>query len=167
MELAFACASGGGEREMGGGGCGVAGSGVGPGGEDQDDGVVEGSAPGVALAAGVAFSAAVLGAGAAELAEGDRVAAGFGEEVAAIAEHVRPGPEPWLPGGPFAAELPGGGDHLLLVVRAAQVIDIDLVPEPLGGQAGNGESLRGVLGNVVGDGCSGGNRLDCTNCLSG
>ena len=27
-----------------------------------------------------------------ELAEGDGVAAGFGQEVAAVAEHVRPGP---------------------------------------------------------------------------
>jgi hypothetical protein len=32
----------------------------------------------------------VVGAGAAELAEGDGVAAGFGEEVAAIAEHLCP-----------------------------------------------------------------------------
>src|SRR5262245_57378306 len=102
----LACAGGGGEREMGGGGGGVAGSGVGPGGDDQDDGFVEGAAPGVAFAAGVAFGAAVLGAGAAELAEGDGVAAGFGEEVATVAEHVRPGPEPRLAGAALAAELP-------------------------------------------------------------
>jgi hypothetical protein len=42
----------------------------------------------------VAFGAAVVGAGFAELAEGDVVAVRFGQEVTAVAEHVRPGPEP-------------------------------------------------------------------------
>ena len=39
---------------------------------------------------GVALGSAVLEAGAAELAEGDGVSAGLGEEMAAVAEHVRP-----------------------------------------------------------------------------
>jgi hypothetical protein len=69
MALVLACAGCGGEREMGGGGCGVAGSGVGPGGDDQDDGVVEGATPGVAFAAGMPFSAAMVRSGTAELAE--------------------------------------------------------------------------------------------------
>ena len=56
-----------------------------------------GPAPRVAFAVGVALGAAVVGAGLAELAEGDGVAAGFGEEVAAVAEHVGPGPEPRSP----------------------------------------------------------------------
>ena len=46
--------------------------------------------------------------GRAELAEGDGVAAGFGEEVA-LAEHVGPAATGSRPG---AAELPGGGDQL-------------------------------------------------------
>ena len=62
--------------------------------QDQDDVLVEGAAPGVAFAAGVALLAAVFGAGAAQDSEGGGVAAGFGEEVAAVAEHVRPPAEP-------------------------------------------------------------------------
>src|SRR5215472_1961776 len=73
------------ERELSAEGGRVSGSGVGPGLDDQDDGSVEGAAPGVAFAAGVAFGAAVVGAGLAELAEGDRVPLGFGQEVAAVA----------------------------------------------------------------------------------
>ena len=96
--------------------------------DDQDDGFVQGTAPGVAFAAGVAFGAAVVGAGRAELAEGDRVPPGFGQEVAAVAEHVRPVPEPGVAGLASAAELPGGDDHPLLVGRAAQVLDVGLVP---------------------------------------
>src|SRR6266568_3592135 len=103
-----------------GGGC-VAGSGVAPGRQDQDDGVVEGSAPGVALAVRVTLAAAMFGASGAELAEGDGIAAGLGEEVAAVAEHVRPLAQPGPGRGePAAAELPGGGDHLGVVTRAAQ-----------------------------------------------
>ena len=37
------------------------------------------------------LGASVVGAGAADLGEGDRVAAGLGQEVAAEAEHVGPG----------------------------------------------------------------------------
>ena len=40
----------------------------------------------------------MFGAGAAELGEGDGVAAGFGEEVPAVAEHVRPLPQPRIAG---------------------------------------------------------------------
>ena len=124
--MVLAGAGGGGERELGVGGGGVAGSGVGPGAEDQDDGLVQRAAPGVAFAAGVAFGAAVVGAGGAELAEGDRVAAGFGQEVAAVAEHVRPLPEPrrrrW--------RLPPSCQAVVIirsvVGRAAQVLDVGL-----------------------------------------
>jgi hypothetical protein len=59
----------------------------------------------------VAFGAAMVGAGAAELAKGDGLAAGFGQEVAAVAEHVRPLPEPLLPGpgpGPDGEGRAGG-----------------------------------------------------------
>ena len=93
--------------------------------------------------------AAVVGAGFAELAEGDGVRVGFGQEVAAVAEHVRPLPEPRVTGLASAAELPGGGDHLLVVGGAAQVLDVDQVPQPLGGDAGGGQGLGGVLGDVV------------------
>ena len=89
----LAGAGGSGEREFGVGGEGAAGAFVGPDdGQDQDDGLVQGAAPGVAVGVRGASGAAVVGAGLAELAEGDGVAAGFGEEVAAVAEHVRPGP---------------------------------------------------------------------------
>jgi hypothetical protein len=73
------------------GDAGVTSPGRGPGLIDQDDGFVDGPSPGVAFAAGVAFGAPVVGAGLAELAEGDGVAAGFGQEVAAVAKHVRTG----------------------------------------------------------------------------
>ena len=93
---------------------------------------------------------AVVGAGFAELAEGDGVAAGFGKEVAAVAEHVRPLPEPGVTGLALAAELPGGGDHPPVVRGAAQVLDVDQVSQPLIGQAGDGQGLGGVLSDVVG-----------------
>ena len=84
-----------GERERGSVALGrVAGSGVGPGVEDQDDGVIEWAAPGVVFAAGVAVGAAVVLAVAAQASEGGGVAAGFGEEVASVAEHVRPFAQP-------------------------------------------------------------------------
>jgi len=129
---------------------GVAGSGVGPGLQDEDLGVIERSAPRVAVALGMPLLAAVVGAGFAELAEGDGVAAGFGQEVAAVAEHVRPGPAPGS--GPGGTELPGGGDHPPVVGRAAQVAEVAIAAEPLGGQAGRGEGFGGVLGDVVRDG---------------
>src|ERR1043166_6669914 len=91
LATVLAGAGGGGEREFGVSGEGGADAVVGPdGGQDQDDGLVQGSAPGVAVSVRGAQGAAVVRAGGAELAEGDGVAAGFGEEVAAVAEHVRP-----------------------------------------------------------------------------
>src|SRR5262245_32432644 len=117
----------------------VAGTGVGPVVQDQDDGVVEGAAPGVEFACGVALGAAVVLAVAAEAAEGGGVGAGFGEEVAAVAECMGPFAQPGpcgdeaavtefpggaaYPGGDVvaAAEFPRGGDHLLVVPVAAQV----------------------------------------------
>jgi hypothetical protein len=67
----LAGAYGGGERELSGGNSGVACPGVAPGLDNQDYGLVQGAAPGVTFAAGVAFGTAVVGAGLAELAEGD------------------------------------------------------------------------------------------------
>ena len=134
-------------------GCGrvESGSAVGPdGGQDQDGGFIQCPAPGIAVAAGRPGGAAVVGASFAELAEGNGVAAGFGQEVPAVAEHVRPGPA--TGSGPGAAELPGGGDEPPVVGGAAQVLDVTVLAEPLGGQAGGGEGLGGVLGDVVGDG---------------
>lgn len=60
------------ERKLGiSGSGGVTGSGVGPGLEDQDDGFVQGAAPGVAFTLLVALLAAVAGPSGPELAEGD------------------------------------------------------------------------------------------------
>ena len=125
--------------------------GVGPGGaEDQDDGFIKRAVPGVTVGVRGPGGAAVVGACGAELAEGDGVAAGFGQEVAAVAEHVRPGPEPGGVAG--AAELPGGGDQRPVVGRAAKLVDVGLAADAQAGQAGGGEGLGGVLGDVVGDG---------------
>ncbi len=118
---AWSCAwarAGRGEGELPAGGDGVAGSGVGPGVQDQDHGVVEGAAPGVALALGVVLGAAVALAVAAQLAEGGGVAAGFGEEVPAVAEGV----------GPFAQPGPGGDEAavaecLMAEAYAIRVLD--------------------------------------------
>src|SRR6266568_5229415 len=114
VKLASTCHVGRRERERS-AGCSraVTGSGVAPDGdgEDQNDGFIEWPAPGIAAGGGGPGGAAVVGACGAELAEGDRVAAGFGQGVAAVAEHVCPGPEPMLAGRVAAAKLPGGGDH--------------------------------------------------------
>jgi hypothetical protein len=91
-----------GESEFGGGCGGVAGALVAPVGQHQDDGFVERAAPRVVFAFWVALLFAVFGAGTAELAEGDGVAAGFGEKVAAVAEGVGPFAQP----GPGRSELP-------------------------------------------------------------
>ena len=149
LDLVLARTRGGSGGEFGTRSGGVASSGVGPGLEDQDSGLVYGPSPGIAFAVRVALLAAVVGAGGAEFAEGDGVAARFGQEVAAVAEHVGPLPKPPFAGPAFAAELPGGGDHLLVVRRAAQRPDLDQVPQPLGGDAGGGQGLGRVLGDVV------------------
>ena len=64
-------------------GGGVAGPGVGPRAEEQRRGFIDRAAPRIELASFVTLGAAVGGAGGAELPEGDRVAPGLGEEVAA------------------------------------------------------------------------------------
>src|SRR5215469_18315693 len=119
--VVVASACGGGEGEFGGGGGGVTGAVVGPGFDDEHDGVVDRAAPGITFAVRVMLASTVFGAGAAELAEGDGVAAGFGEEVAAVAEGVCPFAQPGPGGGEFpAAEFPRGGDHVPVVAVAAQ-----------------------------------------------
>ena len=57
------------------------------------------------------LAAAVVGAGLAQRAQGGGVAAAFGGEVAAVAEHVRPAAQRAEVGGGVAAELPGGADQ--------------------------------------------------------
>ena len=131
---------------------GVAGAGVGPALEDQDDGVVERAAPGVLLAVGVAQVAAVFAACGAELAEGDRVGAGFGQAVPAVAQGVCPFAQPGVPGGMAGGQVPGGGHHLPVVAVAAQGGDGVAAGQPPVGQAGGGEALGDVLGDVVGHG---------------
>lgn len=84
--LASACS--GGEGEFGTSGRAITSPVISPGGKDQHGRFIERPSPRVVLAVGVALLAAVLGAGTAQLAEGNRVAAGFGEEVAAVTEHV-------------------------------------------------------------------------------
>ena len=59
------------------------------------------------------LAAAVVGAGLAQGSEGGGVAAGFGGEVAAVAEHVSPPAERLKVGGVMAAEVPGGADEPL------------------------------------------------------
>ena len=68
--VVLAGAGGGGEREFGVSGDGAADAVVGPdNGQDQDDGFVQGAAPGVAVGVRRASGAAVLGAGGAELGD--------------------------------------------------------------------------------------------------
>src|SRR6266498_1042358 len=131
-------------------GC-VAGSGVGPCFEDQHHRVVEGTAPRVVFTVWVALATTVVDTGTAELAEGSGVAAGFGEEVAAVAEHVGPLAEPWFGGCVPGAELPRGGDHLLVVGRAAQCGDLEFGTDAGAGQARHVEGLSNVLGDVIRD----------------
>jgi hypothetical protein len=50
----------------------------------------------------------------------------------------------------FAAELRGCSDHLLVVGRSAQVLDIGQVPQSLDGQAEDGQGLGSALGDLVG-----------------
>src|SRR6266498_5757500 len=137
---------------LGAGGDGVAGAVIGPGLEDQDHGFVEGAGPGVALTLRVTLLLAVLGAGAAELAEGDRIAAGFGQEVTAPSQGVGASAEPVVASGTGRGELPGGGHHLLVMPGAAQAVDLGAEPQRPGGQAGCFQGLGGVLGDVVSDG---------------
>jgi hypothetical protein len=79
-------------------GIGVATADAGPVLDDQDDGVVERAAPGVVLAVGVAQASAVFAAFGAELAEGYRVGAGFGQAVPAVAQGMCPFAQSFLTG---------------------------------------------------------------------
>ena len=128
------------------------------------------------------LGAAVVAAGGAELAKGNGVAAGFGQAVAAVAEHVRPLAQPSFAAvagvlelgelagdaersgvaldgvlggggvGVLGAELPAGMDHLLVVPGAGELVQLGRVADAAGGQAGGVEGLGGVLGDVVRDG---------------
>src|SRR5215831_11003287 len=139
-------AGGGGQGEFGSRCGGVAGAVVGPAFDDEHDGVIDRAAPRVVFAVGVVLTYAVFGAGAAELAEGDGVAAGFGEEVAAVAEGVCPFAQPGPGRGEFAsAELPGGGDHGLVVAVASQGGDVLGGPQWPGREAGGVEGFGGVF----------------------
>src|SRR5580658_4470541 len=107
---AFAGLVGGGVGEEGVAAGLPAGSGVSEGADDQGRVlvIVVGGVDGSVFGSGV-VGAAVDDAGLAEVAEGDGVAAGFGEEVAAEAEHVCPAAQAGVirvPAGP-----PAGGDE--------------------------------------------------------
>ena len=75
------------------------------------------------------LAAAVVGAGLPQGAQGGGVAAAFGGEVAAVAEHVGPAAERLEVWGGVAAEVPGGADQpALMTARVAvegQVISGD------------------------------------------
>src|SRR6185437_4414887 len=143
-------------------GCGVceqgvaagfpSGSGVGEGADDQGGFVVGvvGGADGAVFGSGV-LAAAVGDAGLAQVAEADGVAAGFGEEVAAEAEHVGPAAQADVAG--VLADPPAGVDETLGVGAAGVGVQVDRV----GGDAGGGVtgglgSLGGVFGEVARDG---------------
>ena len=83
---------------------------------DGDDG-------GLAVVPGVGegpLAAAVVGAGLPQGPQGGGVAAAFGGEVAAVAEHVSPPAERPEVGGGVAAEVPGGADQpALMTARVA------------------------------------------------
>ena len=94
-----------------------AGSGVGEGADDEDGFVagVVGGADGAVFGAGV-LAAPVADAGLAQVAEPEGVAAGFGREVAAEAEHVSPASQAGMAG--VGAEGPAGVDEPLGVGAA-------------------------------------------------
>ena len=92
----------------------------------------------------------MVGSGAAELAEGDGVAAGFGDPVPAVAEGMRPLAVPVVTGRLVVSEVPGGGHHLLVVPVAAQAADVgqqlDAPVRETGGVKGLGD-VFGVMAN--------------------
>src|SRR5690349_20445200 len=150
--VVVAGASGRGECEVGGGGGGVPGAVISPVLEDKHGGVVDRAAPGVVFAVWVVLALAVFGSGVAELPEGDRVAAGFSEEVAAVAESMCPFAQPGPGWGEFsAAEFPGGGDHRPVVAVAPECGDVLGGPQRLLGQTRGVEGFGGVFGDVVPD----------------
>ena len=128
------------------------GSGVGEGADDEGGFVVGvvGGADGSVFGSGV-VAAPVDDAGLAEVAEADGVAAGFGEEVAAEAEHVGPAAQAGVVG--VVAEAPAGGDEPFGVGAFGVGVQVDGV----GGEAGGGVpgglgAFGGVFGEVAGDG---------------
>ena len=95
--------------------------------------------------------ALVSGAVGTEGAEGDRVGAALGGEVAAEAEHVRPGGQPQVGELGELAEPEAFGDVTAGVVADGQLVQAvggrDAAVEGAGALGG----LRGVLGDIAGD----------------
>src|SRR5690349_21530304 len=94
---------------------------------------VVGGADGSVVGSGV-LAAPVGDAGLAQVGEADGVAAGFGEEVAAEAEHVGPATQADIAG--FGADPPAGVDEPFRVGAAGAGVQVDR----LGGDAGGGVS---------------------------
>ncbi len=149
---AFAGLVGGGVGEQGVAAGFPAGSGVGEGADDQDGflvGVV-GGADGSVLGAGV-LAAPVGDAGLAQVAEPEGVAAGFGQEVAAEAEHVGPAAQAGV--ARVSAEGPAGVDEPFGVGAVRAGVQVEGVSgDAGGGVAGDLGALGGVFGEVAGDG---------------
>ena len=83
--------------------------------------------------------------------EGDRVAAGFGQEVAAVAEHVRPAAQRLEVRVGVGAEFPAGADEPALVGGGCRVVADGVRGDPDGGEPGWLGGLGGVFGEVSGD----------------
>ena len=127
-------------------------TGVGEGADDEGGFLVlvVGGADGAVFGSGVVV-APVDDAGLAEVVEADGVAAGFGEEVAAEAEHVGPAAQAGVVG--VAAEPPAGGDEPFGVGARGVGVQVDGVGgEAGGGVAGGFGAFGGVFGEVAGDG---------------
>ena len=97
------------------------------------------------------LAAPVADAGLAQVGEPDGVAAGFGQEVAAEAEHVRPAAQAGVVR--VGADRPAGVDEPFGVGAVGVGVQVDR----LGGDAGGGVpggfgALGGVFGEVAGDG---------------
>src|SRR6266487_4000367 len=142
---AFAGLVGGGVGEQRVSGGAPAGSGVAEGADDQDGlfvaGVV-GGADGSVFGSGV-LAAPVGDAGLAQVGEPDGVAAGFGQEVAAEAEHVRPAAQADITG--MLAGAPAGVDEPFGVGAAGVGVQVDrLGSDPGRGVPGRFGALDGV-----------------------
>src|SRR6266508_5326080 len=120
-----------------------AGSGVG---EQVDH---DGGLFGVFGGEGAGLGAAPDDAPVAQEAEGDRVAAAFGEEVSAEAEHVCPAAQRAPGGGP--AEGPAGVDEPFYMCALGVCVEVDGIDvQPAAGVAGGLGGFGGVLGQVPG-----------------
>ena len=105
----------------------------------------------------VSWCSPVGDAGLAEGGEGDGVAAGFGEEVAAEAEHVRPAAQGCV--GDLAAhaavgvaDVPAGIDETLGVGSGGVGVEVEAGGGDAGGDVAAGfGAFGGVLGEVAGD----------------